>query len=82
MKLTLAFLSSHFSKQPKSQVKNVIISREKKPFNMKQKAYFIVFKGLSLKQIKLTFLKGESPVLKHRLVSLTFILIEKNNRIS
>ena len=30
---------------------------------MKQKALFIIFKGLSVKQRKSTFLKGESPTL-------------------
>ena len=39
---------------------------------MNQKAFFIIFKGLPLKQIKINFLEGESPVLnlkamnKHR----------------
>ena len=31
---------------------------------MKQKAFFMIFKGLSLKQIKQTFLEDESPTLK------------------
>ena len=31
---------------------------------MKKKAFSIIFKGLSLKQIKTTFLEGESPTLK------------------
>ena len=31
---------------------------------MKQKAFFIIFKGLSIKQITQIFLKGESPTLK------------------
>ena len=31
---------------------------------MKSKAFFIVFEGLSLKQIKKNFLEGESPTLK------------------
>ena len=31
---------------------------------MKQKAFFIIFKELSLKEIKTTFLEGESPTLK------------------
>ena len=30
---------------------------------MKEKALFIIFKGLSLKQIKSAFLEGESPTL-------------------
>ena len=35
----------------------------RKAFKMKQKTFFIIFKGLSLKQIKIFFLKGESPAL-------------------
>ena len=35
----------------------------KRAFNMKQKAFFSIFKGLSLKQINKTFLEGESPTL-------------------
>ena len=31
---------------------------------MKQKAFFFIFKGLSLKNIKEIFLEGESPTLK------------------
>ena len=31
---------------------------------MKQKLFFIIFKGLSFEQIKPTFLKGEIPNLK------------------
>ena len=30
---------------------------------MKQKSFFIIFKGFSLKQIKGIFLEGESPTL-------------------
>ena len=35
---------------------------------MKQKSYFIIFKGISLKQIKIFFLESESPTLikKHK----------------
>ena len=36
----------------------------KRAFKMKQKTFFIVFKGLSLKQIKQFFLGTESPTLK------------------
>ena len=32
---------------------------------MKQKAFFIIFKGFSLKQIKTIFLEGESPTLTY-----------------
>ena len=31
---------------------------------MKQKGFFITFKGLSLKQIKQTFWEGEGPTLR------------------
>ena len=31
---------------------------------MKKKAFFIIFKGLSMKQITQIFLEGESPTLK------------------
>ena len=30
---------------------------------MKKKTFFVIFKGLSLKQIKQIFLEGESPTL-------------------
>ena len=32
-------------------------------FKMKQKAFFTIFKGLSMKQITQFFLEGESPTL-------------------
>ena len=32
---------------------------------MKQKTFFIIFKGLSMKQIIQIFLEGESPTLIH-----------------
>ena len=35
----------------------------KKAFKMKQKAFFITFEGLSLKQIRIFFLEGESSTL-------------------
>ena len=35
----------------------------KRSSKMKQKAFFIIFKGLLLKQIKQIFLEGESPTL-------------------
>ena len=40
------------------------ILRTKKAFKMKQKAFFIIFKALSMKQITV-FLKGESPTLNN-----------------
>ena len=33
-------------------------------FKVKEKAFFIIFKEFSLKQIKLSFLEGENPTLK------------------
>ena len=33
---------------------------------MMQKAFFIIFKGLLLKQIKTSFLKGESQTLRQK----------------
>ena len=35
---------------------------------MKQKAFFIIFKGLSVKQITQFFLEGESPTLTYGLL--------------
>ena len=37
--------------------------RTKRAFKMKQKAFFINFKGLSVKQIAQIFSEGESPTL-------------------
>ena len=44
LKLTLAFLSSHFPTTPKGQGKNLNILRTKRDINMKQKALVIIFK--------------------------------------
>ena len=41
---------------------NLNTLRTKRPFKMKQKWFFIIFEGLSLKQIKHCF-EGESPTL-------------------
>ena len=46
--LTLAFLSSRFPTWLNSQDKNVNIPSTKGAFSMKQKAFFIIFKGLSV----------------------------------
>ena len=35
----------------------------KRAFKMKRKAFFIIFKGLSMKQIRYFCLEGESPTL-------------------
>ena len=61
---TFAFSSSRFSTSPKSHDKNLNISRTKRAFKMRQKVFFTIFKGLSLKQIKTIFLKDESPTLR------------------
>ena len=57
LKLTLAF------SKPKSQNKNVNISRTERTFNMKQTTFFINFKGLSKKQIKTRLLECEGLIL-------------------
>ena len=49
--------------RPKCQDKNLNILRMKRVFKMKYKSFFIIFKGLSLKQIKISFLEGESLTL-------------------
>ena len=46
LEITLALLSSRFPICPKNQDKNVHILRTKRAFNMKQKVFFIIFKGL------------------------------------
>ena len=43
---------------------NLNILRTKRAFKMQEKAFSIIFKGLSLKQVKELFLKGESPNLR------------------
>ena len=48
-----------FSTWPKSQDKNLNILRTKWAFKMKQKAFFIIFKELSLKQINNVFRRWE-----------------------
>ena len=42
--------------------KNLNIVRTKKAFKMKYKAFFMIFKGLSLKQEKQIFLEGGRPL--------------------
>ena len=46
LKITVSFLSSHFATWPKSQDKNLNILRTKITFEVKLKAFFIIFKGL------------------------------------
>ena len=48
----------------KGQDKNLIILRMEKAFKIKLKAFFTIFKELSLKQIKIVFGGGESPIFK------------------
>ena len=48
MKLTLSFLSSRFSTWPKSQDKNLNILRTKRAFEVKEKAFFIIYNGLGV----------------------------------
>ena len=45
----------------KTKILNIL--RTKRAFKMKQKTFFIILKGVSLKQIKRIFLEGESPTL-------------------
>ena len=47
MEFPLAFLSNRFPILPKSQNKNVNISRMKGAFKVKQKAFFIILNGVS-----------------------------------
>ena len=43
--------------------------RTKRAFKITQKEFFIIFKGLLVKQIAQTFLEGESPTLSTSLAS-------------
>ena len=61
LKLTLSFQSNCFPTQPKSQDKKLNILRTKRAFEMKQKAFFIIFKGLSFTK---NYLRSESVPLK------------------
>ena len=44
--------------------KNLITLRTKRVFKMKKKPFFIIFKGLSMKQKTQIFSEGESPTLR------------------
>ena len=46
--------------------------RRKRSFKTKQKAFFIIFKGLSLKQVKQILLEGENPTLRLEQTNSTF----------
>ena len=48
---------------PKSQNKNLNM-KTKRAFKVKWKAFFIIFKGLLLQQIKQNFLEGGNATLK------------------
>ena len=54
-----------FPTWPKLRDKNLNILRTKSDFKMKQKAFFIIFKSLSTKQITHIFLESESHTLKN-----------------
>ena len=56
------FYLNVFPHDQKSQDKNLNILRTKRPFKMRL-AFFIIFKELPLKQIKQTYLDGESSAL-------------------
>ena len=61
-KLILPFQSSRFSYMTKKSWQNVNILRTERTFKMKQKAFFIIFNGISIKQITQIFLEGESQL--------------------
>ena len=44
---------------------------------MKQKAFFIIFKGLSMKQITQMFLEGESLTLKRNKLNISLVFISE-----
>ena len=64
LKLTLAFLSSRFPTLLKKEGQKFKYLKNEKNVLGKIEISFIIFKGLSLKQIKPTFFEGESPILK------------------
>ena len=59
----LNFLIKPFFNITKNVRTKIYISSERRVFKMKQKTLLIIFKGLSLKQIKSTSLEGESLTL-------------------
>ena len=68
LKLSLSFWSSRFDIWPKSQGKNLNISRKKRAFEVKSRTFFIIFKGLSvnrncLSPEKASLIKGEGSSL-------------------
>ena len=63
MKLTYLINQVFFPAWIKIQGRDLNMLSTRKTFKVKQKAFFIIFKGLSLEQIKWIFLEGESPIL-------------------
>ena len=64
LRLTLSFQSSRFSYMAKKSLQKRKYLDNEKSFKDGIKSVFHNFKGLSVKQITQTFLKGESPTLK------------------
>ena len=62
LKLTVAYQGVQ---DQRCQNKNLNILRTKKVLKAKQKAFFMIVKGFSFKQIKPTFLEGGIPTLKN-----------------
>ena len=56
-------VSSRFFYMTKSRDNNLKTLRTNRAFKMKQKVFFIIFKGFLLKQITQFFLEGESPTI-------------------
>ena len=67
MKLILSFLSSGFATWLKSQDKNLNTLRTKSAFEVKQKAFVIISKGLPVAK---NCLRSESPPLRKNLINL------------
>ena len=63
VEIKLIFLIKPFSYMTKNWRKNLDILRTKRALKMKQKAFFIIFKWLSVVQTKNIFLEAESPTL-------------------
>ena len=65
MSFAVNYLSNQavFPTWPKSRDKKWNILRTKRAFMIKWKAFSIIFKGLSMKQITQNIFEGESPAL-------------------
>ena len=61
-----------FLHDQKVVTKTLNILRRNRAFQMKLKALFIIFKGLSIKQVKQGFLEGDSPTLR-TLILMTWV---------